>query len=80
MDGDYGKVECRCIAVYSAQDLPKDELTEELALEYANHVGFMAVVPFIRQAIADLSQRVFGQTLLMPIIRRGDVWFTGAAE
>ena len=47
---------------------------EEAVLHrFANEVGVMALVPYLRQGIADLTQRVFGQSLLMPIVRREDV-------
>lgn len=40
---------------------------------FATEVGVMALVPYARQAVADLSQRVFGQSLLMPVVKREDV-------
>lgn len=53
-------------------------MSEEVRLEFANEVGIMALLPFVRQAIADLSQRVFGQVVLMPVLKRGDLSFSPA--
>lgn len=77
---DYGKIECLCAAEYVAENFPREEFGEPLALEYANHVGFMTAAPYIRQAIADLGQRVLNQPLVMPIIRCGDIWFGAGAD
>ncbi|WP_454130139.1 hypothetical protein [Microbacterium aurum] len=52
------------------------EFSEDVRLEFANEVGIMALLPYVRQAIADLSQRVFGEVVLMPVMPRGTLWFT----
>jgi len=52
------------------------EYSEEVRLEFANEVGIMALLPYVRQAIADLSQRVFGEIVLMPVMPRGSLWFS----
>lgn len=51
------------------------ELNEALLTEFANEVGIMVLLPYLRQAIADLTQRVFGQALLMPQMQRGHLTF-----
>jgi hypothetical protein len=50
-------------------------MPEQARLEFATEVGIMALVPYVRQAVADLTQRVFGQAVLMPIIQRGEIGF-----
>ncbi len=52
------------------------DLADGVLLDFANNVGVMALIPYLRQAIADLSQRVIGEVVLMPIIPRGDLNFT----
>lgn len=47
---------------------------------FATEVGVMVLVPYLRQAVADLSQRVFGTSLLMPIIKREDITSTRVDE
>ncbi|WP_454151645.1 hypothetical protein [Microbacterium lacticum] len=51
-------------------------MDEAVRLEFANRVGIMALIPYLRQAVADLTQRVFGQPILVPITRAGDLEFT----
>lgn len=52
------------------------QYNEEVGLEFANEVGIMALLPYVRQAIADLSQRVLGEIVLMPVMPRGSLWFS----
>ena len=52
------------------------QMDEEAALDFANNVGVMAILPYLRQAIADLSQRVTGEIVLMPVIPRGGLVFS----
>lgn len=51
-------------------------MEEATFLDFANNVGVMALLPYLRQAIADLSQRVIGEVILMPIIPRGGLTFS----
>lgn len=44
-------------------------------LAFINEVAVMTLLPFIRQAVADMSLRVFEQTILMPVMPRGAVRF-----
>lgn len=48
---------------------------EALIVEYANHVGVMALLPFLRSALADTALRVFERPIMMPIYQRGEIWF-----
>lgn len=48
---------------------------EAMRLDFATNIGVMALIPYIRQAIADLTQRVFGQVVLLPIVQRGEISF-----
>lgn len=52
------------------------EIDEATFLDFANNVGVMALLPYLRQAIADLSQRVLGEVILMPVIPRGGLTFS----
>lgn len=51
-------------------------LTQEAQLEFANEVAIMALIPYVRECIASLSARVFGETILMPILQRGELHFS----
>lgn len=51
------------------------QVSEPVLLEFANEVGIMALLPFVREAVADLSTRVFGNAILMPVMQRGELHF-----
>lgn len=42
---------------------------------YVNETGIFHVLPFARQALLDVSSRVFQNPVLMPIFRPGDINF-----
>lgn len=54
--------------------------SEEVEQRFATEVGVMALFPYLRQAVADLTQRVFGTSLLMPLIKREDLTSTKVDE
>ena len=60
---------------YQVTDESLLPLSRELIVEFANEVAVMALLPYLRQALADMSQRVFGSTLLMPVMQRGVISF-----
>lgn len=70
-----GELRAAAMADYRVEEKAAPGLTMRLAVEFANEVGVMALLPYLRQAIADLSLRVFGTALLMPILPRGAVSF-----
>ncbi|UYG15748.1 hypothetical protein BRM3_08830 [Brachybacterium huguangmaarense] len=45
------------------------------AEEFVNRVAVMALLPYIRQAVADLTQRVFGDPFVIPILHAGELVF-----
>lgn len=52
------------------------DISDELRLEFANEVAVMTLLPYVRSAIGELTLKVFGTPLLMPIMQRGEVTFT----
>lgn len=52
------------------------KISTEATLEFANEVGIMTLIPYVREAISTLSQRCFGEAILMPIFQRGELSFT----
>lgn len=69
-----GAITTTSFAEYTVSD-EAPELTERLLAEYVNEVAVMQLMPFIRQAVADVTQRVFGSPLLLPIQQRGQLRF-----
>lgn len=72
----FGDVTAEASAEYRRAGFPVEDLTDAVLLEYANNVAVMALLPYLRQAIADMTQRVFGSPLLMPVLQRGAVSFS----
>lgn len=60
---------------YSVDREHADAFEMPVAVEYANHVALMALLPYLRQALADLSSRVLDNQILMPIFARGELSF-----
>lgn len=63
-------------AEYELSTVTYSSIIEQTKIDFANDVAVMAIVPYTRQAIADISARVFGAALLMPIIQRGQLVFS----
>lgn len=47
----------------------------ELLTDFTNEVALMILLPYLREALADVTRRVFDQALLMPMFQRGEVAF-----
>lgn len=73
VDTPYGEIQVIAAADYINNGPSPSEAVEQ---RFATEVGVMVLIPYLRQAVADLSQRVFGTSLLMPIIKREDITST----
>lgn len=61
-------------------ELPNDaRIPHDVGLDFANRVGIMALIPYIRESIHSLTAKAFGQGLLMPVMRAGDLQFEADA-
>lgn len=40
---------------------------------YINEVGVMTIFPYLREAIATTTSRVFGEAILLPTVQRGEI-------
>ena len=74
-----GRIECDTSAEYEMTDLRPDDVADEAFGQFVNDVAVMHILPYARQSIADITQRVFASPLLMPIMKRGDIHFDVAA-
>lgn len=63
-------------AEYEIDNGLASNISDEVMMEFANEVAIMQLVPYIRQAVADATQRVFGTPLLLPMLQRGELSFT----
>lgn len=66
---------------YELKDMNRSDIPVEVEEYFVNRVAIMALLPYIRTAISDLSGRLFGTTLTMAVVRPGEISFTrGPAE
>ncbi len=71
----FGDIECGAYAEYEHPGVVLGQESSVAASEFVNNVALMHLLPFVRQSIADITQRVFTAPLLMPIIQRGELEF-----
>lgn len=75
-----GDIRCDVQAEYALQELKMSAIPQAAIQDFVNQVALMAVLPFVRQGIADITLRVFEAPLLMPIIQRGEITFNLPAD
>lgn len=75
IEAPIGDIRCDVEAEYVLQQLVMTAVPQEVLQEFVNDVAIMAMLPFVRQGIADITLRVFESPLLMPIIQRGQITF-----
>lgn len=73
-----GIIRCEVGAAYKIKELSNLTLSEEILIAFSNEVAVMTLIPYLRQHIADMSQRVLGFPLLMPIMVRGALVFNNS--
>lgn len=61
---------------YLTGEVPASSISQAVLLEFVNHVALMTTFPYIRQAVSDVTQRVFGSALLLPMVQRGEIDFS----
>lgn len=71
-----GSIVSEIEAEYGFRELTLSAVSEQTRIDFANDVAIMAILPFTRQSIADITIRVFGAPLLMPIVKRGELSFS----
>lgn len=76
VESDPGIVRVNVAAEYSINELRIDEISEEIMLEFSNKVAVMTLIPYIRQSVADISQRVFTYPLTLPLYKAGELSFS----
>lgn len=47
-----------------------------LLTQFANEVAVMVLLPYLREGLADVTRRVWGSTLLVPMMQRGQLAFS----
>jgi hypothetical protein len=68
-----GQITVDAGAVYG---LPREYVVpQSVAFEFANKVGIMALLPYLREAVHSITLKVFGNGLIMPVLRAGELEF-----
>lgn len=75
-----GRIDVEPFAEYSfSEDVAIHLADEALVLDFVNEIAVMALLPYVRHALSDLSLRVFDGTILMPVMPRGAIRFGALA-
>lgn len=75
IDVPVGRIQCDTSAEYEMAELRASDIPDGVFGQFVNDVAVMHILPFTRQSIADITQRVFANALLMPIMQRGSLHF-----
>lgn len=75
-----GTIVVDAAAEYAVSGIDVAVVQNELLLEFANRVALFAIIPYLRQGVADMTQRVFGVPLTMPMYRQGELEFTAKSS
>lgn len=51
-------------------------LAPEVPADFASRVALMAAFPYVREALSDLTTRVTGTAVVLPLLRPGQIVFT----
>lgn len=70
-----GTIRTDVAAKYDLDAIHASDIAQEVMVDFVNNVSIMALIPYIRQSIADMSLRVFESALLMPMVQRGELTF-----
>lgn len=62
-------------AEYVVSEISAKAIDPDLLVDFVNEVSAMAMFPYLRQAVADMSQRIFWMSLLLPLLQRGQLVF-----
>lgn len=76
IESDPGIIRAILAAEYELDTFKPRDLNEDVMLEFVNKVAVMTLLPYVRQTVADISQRVFTYPLTMPLFKAGKISFT----
>lgn len=69
---DTGRGRARVI-VAAIFEVKGDDPGAETVREFANRVAFLTIAPYLREALADITLKVFGEAYQLALVRVGDV-------
>lgn len=75
IESDPGTIRVQIAAEYALDTLTVKEIEHPVMMEFANKVAVMTLLPYVRQSVADISQRVFTYPLTVPMYKAGQLTF-----
>lgn len=66
--------------IYALHGMQVDEQDDDVLTNFVNKVAGMAAFPFLRAELADITRRVFGDPLVLPMIALNDLNFERVEE
>jgi hypothetical protein len=75
IDAHVGTIVVDVAAEYELTEAVASSFDPVVLTSFVNNVAVMTLFPYIRQAVADITLRVFGAALTMPVVRRGELAF-----
>lgn len=76
IESDPGIIRVNLAAEYELTELNPRDIPEEVMLDFVNSVAVMTLLPYVRQSVADISQRVFTYPITMPLYKANDLTFS----
>lgn len=70
-----GEVRVGAQAEYEFDGSAEELQDPDVEHEFVNKVAVMAIAPYIRSAVSDLSTRVLGRTITLKVLRLGELTF-----
>ena len=75
LDFGNGSVQAEVAAAYSTRTVESTQIALPAMEEFVNGVAVMHLLPFLRQAVSDLTGRVFNAAITLPLLQRGQLTF-----
>jgi hypothetical protein len=75
IDVSIGSIIVDVSADYELATISARSIDQAVLQSFVNGVAVMALVPYIRQSVSDITLRVFGSALTMALVRRGEMEF-----
>lgn len=76
IDSEPGTIRAEAGASYEVSAEGAEALADQkTVVDFGNQVAVMTLIPYLRYGIADITMRIFGAPMLMPVIERGTLHF-----
>ena len=76
VESNAGEIRVGAEPEYEFEGVTRTDMADEVEEIFVNKVAVMALVPYLRSAVSDLSSRVLGARLIMDVVRPGEIEFS----